>query len=301
MKNLTHRLLSLVAAATALVLTGCLEESTVIKVNKDGSGVIHERHYSGAEDAISLPGLSSDDDAKEKEQKKPKMPSEDALRNYAATLGEGVTFKSVKPGTNKKGWGGYEIIYEFEDINKVRYLKNTPKPESDEGEEEEDQDKKDGDDKKNNEMTVTFSMKDGKLAVMLESDDFEKESPAQTPAQAPDSPTIDPYADTTGPAPAQIGLSPAFDEGMMKAMTKGMRMGLFLQIEGEITDTNAAHRKGNLITLYSVDLGKLFENEGGMAAMNQFENADRATFESPAQQFDGLDIDLQEPIEIEFK
>ena len=41
--------------------------------------------------------------------------------------------------------------------------------------------------------------------------------------------------DTPSPAPSRlVNPSPAMNEAMMKAMTKGMRMGIFLQVEGEI-------------------------------------------------------------------
>ena len=143
-------------------------------------------------------------------------------------------------------------------------------------------------------------MNDGKLAIKIVREDFKKVD--RVPVQQPDSPTIDPYANTNGPAAAGMSISsPAMNESMMKAMTKGMRMGIFVQIDGEIADTNAAHRNGNLITLFNVDLGTLLENQGGMAAMNQLENVDRAEFQALADQLDGLDIDLQDPIGVRFK
>jgi len=145
MSILHHRSISLLAAASALLLSGCIEESTVIKVNRDGSGIIHERSYSAStDDVISLPGLSgSDEDKKKPEKEEPKLPTE--------------------------------------------------------------------------------------------------------------------------------------------------------------TDLKAAHSNGNLITLFNADLGKMLENEGGMAAMDKFEHVDRSTFQSMADQLDGLDIDLQDPIVVEIK
>ena len=45
----------------------------------------------------------------------------------------------------------------------------------------------------------------------------------------------------------------------------------------------------------------MLENEGGMDALKQLENVDRAAFQNLSDQFDGLDIDLQEPIVVEFQ
>jgi hypothetical protein len=117
--------LPLAAVVIGLLLSGCIEHSTVIKVNRDGSGIIHERRYTvPADKLISFPGI----DTKEEVKEKPKLPAEAALKEYAPmlkeyapTLGEGVAFRSVKPSTNKKGWQGYEIIFDFEDINTVQY------------------------------------------------------------------------------------------------------------------------------------------------------------------------------------
>lgn len=300
MRTITHRITSLLALAGGFLLSSCIEESTVIKVSRDGSGIIHERSYSGASDSIDIfPGLSGDKEGeKEPAEKETKLPSEDALREYAKTLGTGVTFTSVKASTNKKGWNGYEIVYNFEDINTVRYMRNTPKPDEADAAEAADPDKET--DKKDDEFTATFAMKDGKLSITMVREGFQK--PQSTPVQTPDSPTIDPYGDTTGPAPANISITPPMmNEEMVKAMTKGMRMGLFLQVNGEIAETNATHRNGNLITLFNADLGTLLENKGGMANLNKMEHFDRATFQEAADQLDGLDIDLQDPITVEFK
>ena len=296
MKTLRLRILLLLAATSSIFLSACIEESTVIKVSRDGSGLIHERSYTAASDnVISLPGLSRKGrDKKDAKEVEPKLPSEAALKKYAATLGTGVTFESVKANTNKKGWMGYEILYAFEDINTVRYARNTPKPDSDDDKKKKHQNKKD------NEFITTFAMADGRLLMEMERDGFRRTK--QAPVQQPGSPTIDPYADTTGPRPIQMNISsPAMNEEMMKALTKGMRMGIFVQIDGEIADTNAAHRNGNLITLFNADLGTMLETEGGMDALKQLESVDRATFQSLSDQFDGLEIDLQDPIVVEFQ
>jgi len=88
---------------------------------------------------------------------------------------------------------------------------------------------------------------------------------------------------------------------MVKAMTNGMRMGMYVQIDGEISKTNAAHREGNLITLSRADLGKMLEKEGAMDAMKRMDHLNREEFQKFADELDGLDIDLQQPIIVNFK
>ena len=106
-----------------LGLTGCLEESTVVKISKDGSGLIHTRKYENTQAGKGLlGGLGGGEDQGEE---KIDAPTEEELKAKAKAMGEGVTFKSLRKGKNKSGWTGYEAIYAFEDINKVRLDLNT--------------------------------------------------------------------------------------------------------------------------------------------------------------------------------
>ncbi|NNC89179.1 MAG: hypothetical protein HKN82_12035 [Akkermansiaceae bacterium] len=281
------------AAVGALMLQGCVEESTVIKINRDGSGIIHERSYAAATDDFAIfPGL---DGKKGKDGKdEPALPGKAALEEYAATLGEGVTFQSVKRSTNKKGWKGYEIVFAFEDINAVRYARNTPKPESG--------DRAEGDQpkKKKDDFLATFTMQDDELTIKMEKEGLDKAAAA--PAPDPGGPTIDPYADASGPRPAETDIMfPGMSEAMLETMVKGMRMGLFVQIDDEIAKTNAAHRNGKLITLFHADLGALLENDEGMATLNSLETLNRTQLQEAADDLDGLDMDLQDPIRVRFK
>ena len=70
-----------------LMSTGCIERSTVIKVKRDGSGIVHIRQHE-QEISISL-GVTSEkvDDDDEK-----KLPSEEALREMTSAMGASSWF-----------------------------------------------------------------------------------------------------------------------------------------------------------------------------------------------------------------
>ena len=99
-KSLLKPLLPFALMLSAILgLTGCLEESTVVKVNKDGSGLIHVRKY---ENTLAGKGLFGGlGGGEEKEEEKIDAPNEEELKAKARAMGEGVTLKSFRRGKNK--------------------------------------------------------------------------------------------------------------------------------------------------------------------------------------------------------
>ena len=86
---LQKRLSFSLAAVTVLCLSGCIEYSLVIKVSKDGSGLVHLRNHE-QKVGITIGGKKAQPD-----EKKPKLPSEKQLNKLAESLGTGVTLKSA--------------------------------------------------------------------------------------------------------------------------------------------------------------------------------------------------------------
>ena len=80
-------------------LSGCIERSTVIKVKKDGSGVVHFRHH-GQKIGISFAGSSPQPD----QQEENKLPSQDELSAMAKAMGSGVQLLSATQTTNRNDW-----------------------------------------------------------------------------------------------------------------------------------------------------------------------------------------------------
>lgn len=275
-----------------LALTGCIEESTVVKINKDGSGVIHTRKYENtAAGAGLLGGLGggADDAAKEEEID---APTEEELAANAKAMGEGVTFKSLHKGKNSSGWTGYEVIYAFKDINKVGLDLNMKNADDLEGPEQaaEAPEK----DEPGAAERVTFEMKDGVLKIRTPdpSDAQQGDDGDGGKAEDPAEGARDPFADE--PENARM-------MAMMAPMFAGAKIGFFVQIDGGIAETNAKHRKDDMITIMRADLGKLFANPAAIDKMEDLEGNSREEAQKIIDSIEGVDMDLQDPITVRFK
>ena len=111
------KLITLVgAAALALLTTSCLQQHTTLSLNKDGSGTITETTTFGAQmlAMMGAAGEGQDPVAQMLEQAKAKA------AEAATTMGEGVTLKEVK-ALNEGGKKGVIAVYEFKDVNKLKY------------------------------------------------------------------------------------------------------------------------------------------------------------------------------------
>lgn len=279
-------------AALALVailgLTGCIEESTVVKINKDGSGVIHTRKYENTEGGKGLLGGlggGAEDDEPEIE-----APTEEELTARAEAMGEGVTFKSLRKGKNKSGWTGYEAVYTFKDINTVELDLNM----KDSGDMEQAEEEQEGADQEEagEPERVTFEMKDGVLKIRTPDPADEKNGKDEDQEKDAAEGAQDPFADNAEGAGMMAMMAPMF---------AGAKVGFFVEVDGEIAETNAKHRKGSMITILRADLGKLFANPEALSKLDGLEGNDRQEVQKIVDSIEGVDMDLQDPITVEFK
>src|SRR5438132_3049080 len=120
------RTLRLFAALTpALLLTGCLQSTALVKVNADASGTIDHQTVMTAE-AIAqmrqLAGLFGNGAGK------PIDPfSEADARDMAAKMGEGVTLVSSTPIKTAAGEGRANV-YGFRDIRQLKFNQSPATP-----------------------------------------------------------------------------------------------------------------------------------------------------------------------------
>ncbi len=285
------------ATMLGLGLSGCFEMSVVLGVRKDGSGVVHSRNYLDASLAKMM-GDTSEDPIP--------TPTAEEADEMAAMLGEGVTVESVRKSENKAGWPGYEVVFAFSDINTLKLapdafagktkankaLKGSvPNEDSASGMVFQPEDK-----------FVTFQMKDGALQVWVpEPNNSLGEVGQIVPGlgnggeSGEDEPT--PFAKmASGDPEGQIALQ------MMSTMTKGARIGFFIQPIDAVAESNAKHRNGNLITILMADLTRLVEKPENFALMDEIsKEPDEAKQMDAFGRIDGIDIDLQRPITVKFE
>jgi hypothetical protein len=88
---------------------------------------------------------------------------------------------------------------------------------------------------------------------------------------------------------------------LMAAMFAGAKVGFFVEIDGEIAETNAKHREGKMITIMRADLGKIFANPEAINKMEGLEGNTREEVQKIVDSVDGVDMDLQDPISVKFK
>lgn len=221
-----------------LMLSGCLDVSTVVRVRPDGSGTVTERMLMSREAFSEMKPVGGKDD---------NVPDKVQLEKKSLEMGEGVTFVDVHH-VETKSHEGYESVYAFRDINLLRISRNpdTQAPS--------DSSSSAAASVIKNRQYVTFAFTRGdpsKLRILMDREPEQKTQQA-SPAAAQSS------------APAQQKMIANF----MKQFFKGMRIRLAVVVDGTLVSTNAAHRTGKRITLVDVDFDRLIAHPKQFAAFN---------------------------------
>lgn len=241
----------LFSAAVLLGCTSCLRTSTVVRVKKDGTGTITSRYHFSPETLAMMEQLGNLGDALGGAQgARPAVggpdvallqdlakPDETSLKEDAAGFGEGVRYAKHEAGKDDDGWEGYTVVYEFEDIRKVRIDQQSIPGKAKEFA------KAAGEDAKPAETgSITFDLKGDVLTIKS---GFAKAGMGEF---------VDPEQLDQA---KQMGMKPSDSIKMAAGMTKDMRVGYFVRIDGGIAETNATHVTGDLITLSDADMSKV--------------------------------------------
>lgn len=288
--------LFIAAAVAALAATGCVDTTTTLSLNRDGSGQIIETTYLSAQTSAMLAGFiatglnaaevaagevaaaeGTDAEAAVAEATaggkinlNPLMDEAMALAK-ATQLGEGVSLVSLEEISKPDGSKGARATYKFTDINKLKVdagAKDMGKPAGMGGAETGVAGAPEPVAKQK--APLTFSYTDGKLTINLPWDDQAGTAATET-ATAPET-----------PSPEQ-----AMAEQMMQGMLpmfKGMRMCLRVKVADEIKNTNAKFvgtdaktKKKQYVTLLDFNMDKLLEAEGGIATLVKLQGIEDQT------------------------
>jgi len=264
----------------AFSLSACFEERVIVKVKKDGSGIVEHYSYNNVDDAMGglLSGLvdqESLEGAKETIEAKTKGEFDDAyFEKFASDMGEGVKIENYTLGSNSIGMKGYHATYSFEDINNiaVKMRENL----ADEGQ---------GQDLSGQKDAITqlpdFSMQDGVLSIKIPHE-------------------YDASAINSEQAASELDDIPPQMLGMMAAMFQGMRVSVSIEGLDAIKETNAHHRDGDTVVLTDIQMDKLVSDLDALKKMGNIETLPREEMQALADATDGMDIDLQEEIIIRF-
>ncbi|RBP52758.1 hypothetical protein [Arenicella xantha] len=266
-----------VAVVMLFSLSACIEERVVVKVKKDGSGLVEHYSYNNVEDAMGgfLSGLMDEqgmEGAGDAIDQKVKNEFDDQyFEDFAREMGEGVSVEKYELGNNEIGMKGYHATYAFDDINKIAVKMRESLGEGDDDAQVSDQ-------KEALTQVPDFSMKDGVLLIKIPHE-FDTN----------DAPTDD---DMENMPPQMLG--------MMAAMFQGMRIAVSVEGIDDIKETNAIHRDGNTVVLTDLRMDKLMGNMEGLKKMQTLGSLPRDEMQAMANETDGIDVDMQEQIVIRF-
>jgi len=236
------KLARLWAAFLIFGLLGCVQTDIVVKVNPDGGGTLEETVLMKKEftDQIraTAQGLAAESGG---EAPGPvELWKEADIRAKASQMGEGVKFEKMEL-LDREGFEGYRAVYSFPDVNNL-FVNQNPGAGAASGGAEAEQKKKE---------LIRFK--------------FTKGQPSSLTIYQPGEPALEPAAELS--EKAEGAEKPAEDQGqkemmmnMMKMMMAGMRLSVAVEVEGEVVESNAAHREGPRVTVMELDFDRLIES-----------------------------------------
>jgi len=253
-----------------LLFTGCLQVDSKVKVKKDGSGTIEEKVLMSSmvvEMMNQFMGSFADSTG---ETEKFSLFKEDELKGKASNYGEGVKYVSGKE-IKQNGWEGYQAVYSFKDINKLK-MDTDPnkKVELDEGGTE-----------ASNEY-FSFRFKPGSVAELT--------------IDRPEMNMKDENGETDDSENTE---NHQLDDKIIKMMD-GMRIKISLQPDGNIVSTNASYVSGSEITLIDIDFSKILKNKESLDMLKKNPPKSLDEMEAIVKNIPGMKIELQKPVSIKF-
>lgn len=279
------RLMRAVAVLCVAGLAGCLEQTTVVTVNKTGAGTVVVTSTMTKVAAEMMQQLGSQAGGKGKKEagkKNPLLEDQAKYKANAAAMGEGVKFVGVKELTRPDGSVGTEETYSFADVTKLKLNSDVKVSSPGGGAAPAKAEKKD---------PTTFAFAKGTPAKLT----------IKQPEPKPGAEKADKPADPQGPAQDEAALA------QMKQMFDGFRFRTVVKVDGEIAKTNATYvdvedGKKKAVTLLDMNVGELLKDDAQfkkLTAMGKMD--DIATAKEKLKGLPGIKVELERQVEVEFK
>ena len=262
------------AACLTLAGTGCIDSTTTVSVNPDGSGEIIQELTMSAQTIAMMQGFGGGAGGG------PALPSiydEAKFKAMVPDFGAGVTFKSGKELVKADGSKGAHVVFAFTDVTKINI---SPDFGADKGP------------AANAKMPVTFGFKkDGKNSVLSI-----KMPPRPENAGAP-----------AGVAPPEDPQAMAM-MGMMKPMLEGMRVRMLVKVNGEIKSSTASYvtaddgDKKKVVTLMDFEIGKMISDPAKFKRLSAIQGIkDPAEAMELLKDLPEIKMELKDEINVHFK
>ncbi|MGH9428733.1 MAG: hypothetical protein ACRD2L_20800 [Terriglobia bacterium] len=277
----------LVAALMLLsgATSGCVTSDTLIRLNPDGSGVVVQKTLTStqmiAQLTTMMQGLAQQmagNEARQNDTKMPELFSEKDARARAAKMGEGVRFVSSRKIT-VEGMEGQEATYAFRDVTKLK-LNETPEAPSMPGL----QANSPG---RGSETTFRFSrLPNGhsELTAVFSQRLSKKASSEQAVAEL--------RRAAQAPTAEQL-------EQARKFFT-GFRIGMVVEVQGNLVKTNSLYREGTKVTLLEMDFSELLASDTLLQQASAIKGQNLEEAKELLKGLKGFKINLDPEISMEF-
>jgi hypothetical protein len=262
------------ALLPSIVLAGCLQSTTVVKVNADGSGTLETQTVmtsTALAQVRQFSGVLGGADAKSLD-----LFSEEQARELATQLGDGVTLLSSMPVRTATA-EGRASVYGFRDITALRVSQAPATP---------------GD--ASARAGLPGLDQGGTVAINLT-------HPAAGTVLLTMHVPVDPLTalfSQLGSLNARTGRVSADQIAMMRQMLAGMRVTLRVEPKGRLIRSSSPYVDGQSVTLFDVDVDALLKDEEAFARLQNA--ATPAETAEALKKAPGVKIASERDITIEF-
>lgn len=293
---MSRSVLLIFGLAMALSTSSCFRTSAVVKIKEDGSGDITSRYYFSPEllrMVEQMEALGGHINLQEEAGgilanlgmiREIVSPDEDLLVADAGSYGEGVVYSRHEKGADSEGWNGYTVVYDFEDVRKLKLNQNTIPAKAKELVEASGReiDLEEG-------GSLTFELQGKQLKVL------------STLASANADEIID---EEQLAAAREMGVKPSEAMQAAAASMRGMRAGIFLRIDPGIAKTTARHVTGNLIIMSDAEISKVLQDPDFVSFIDTVVDDPEAITEESVRELFGkieaMTIELEDEIIVDF-
>jgi hypothetical protein len=266
------RTIRFVAACLAgIVASGCLQSSTLITVNADGSGTVEQTTLMSAAALAQLKQFAGSFGGKDTGAVDPF--SEQQEREAVAKMGQGVTFVSSTPIKTAEG-EGRRTIYRFADINKLSINEQPNAPGG-------------------------MPMSPGVAAGASQDLSFSLDRTGGDAVLHIRFPEPQLKGDVKDGAPDTIEMPDPGQIAMMKQMLGGLKISVAVKPGGTLVRTNSPYVTGNTVTLFEMDFDQLLANPDALQKLQGLKTIEQA--KAAFKNVKGLKVNPDRDVEIVFK
>lgn len=269
--------LLLLALLPMILFSGCLHFTTKVNLNQDGSGTIEEVFLMKSSVVSMMKEFILSFDSTKAEGFD--LFKEDELKTKASNYGEGVQYVSGEK-INSDGYEGFKVIYSFKDINKIK-INPSPEDKIPLGEEL----------GEGNEGSVDDNLKFT----------FKKGNPSTLVINFPEPDKSIP--DSSGDSEYEMDDSTTNADQMQKLMEMfdGMKMGISLNFNGKIKETDASYIDGSEITLMEIDFSEIIKHKDILENLEKSKPETLEEFKNIVGDLPGIKLETKEKVTTKFQ